>query len=78
MNKPDIIDIALQGSAKYRGVLDRLADEEAQDTDDYRCYLNGNLYGTGSLAYMHELFTDYVLTSRMYGRSECEFKIERG
>ena len=43
--------------------------------DLYKCYLNGNFYGGGSLDYMRELFIDYVITCKMYGKKECEFKI---
>jgi len=43
--------------------------------DTYKCYLNGQFYGSGSLLYMRELFVDYVVTCQMYGREECEFKI---
>lgn len=43
----------------------------------YMCYLNGRLYGSGNLDYMHELFKDYVVTCEMYGKRECEFKIVR-
>lgn len=41
----------------------------------YMCYLNGKFYGIGDLAYMHELFKDYVITCEMYEKKECEFKI---
>lgn len=41
----------------------------------YKCYLNGSVYGSGSLEYMHELFKDYVITCKMYGKSECNFQI---
>jgi hypothetical protein len=41
----------------------------------YKCYLNGKFYGSGNLKYMHELFKDYVINCKMYGREECEFKI---
>jgi hypothetical protein len=41
----------------------------------YSCYLNGKFYGSGNLAYMKELFVDYVIFHRMYGRSEVDFKI---
>lgn len=41
----------------------------------YKCYLNGKFYGSGDLAYMKELFVDYVVTCEMYGKSECNFKI---
>lgn len=43
--------------------------------DRYYCYLNGELYGTGNLKYMTELFTNYVFDREMYGRSEVEFKV---
>lgn len=43
--------------------------------DTYKCYLNGVLYGAGNLEYMHELFTDYVLNRKMYGKKELDFKI---
>jgi hypothetical protein len=41
----------------------------------YKCYLNGKFYGSGNLPYMKELFVDYVILHRMYGRSEVDFKI---
>lgn len=41
----------------------------------YKCFLNGVFYGCGDLGYMHELFEDYVVTCKMYGKKECEFKI---
>lgn len=41
----------------------------------YACYLNGKFYGSGSLAYMKELFVDYVILHRMYERDEVDFKI---
>ena len=43
--------------------------------ETYKCYLNNKVYGAGSLEYMHELFTDYVITHKMYGKKECDFKI---
>lgn len=43
--------------------------------ETYKCYLNGKVYGAGSLEYMHELFTDYVITHKMYGKRKCEFEI---
>lgn len=43
----------------------------------YRCYLNGEVYGVGSLEYMNELFKDYVVNFRMYGNEECTFRIEK-
>jgi hypothetical protein len=44
----------------------------------YKCYLNGKFYGSGDLEYMKELFVDYVVTCKMYGKSEVDFKIMRG
>jgi len=41
----------------------------------YKCYLNGQLYGSGDLKYIQELFVDYVVTCKMYGKVEVEFKI---
>ncbi|MDE3840950.1 hypothetical protein C0966_16920 (plasmid) [Bacillus methanolicus] len=41
----------------------------------YKCYLNGKFYGFGNLEYMKELFVDYVVLNRMYGRDEVDFKI---
>jgi hypothetical protein len=41
----------------------------------YICILNGKFYGSGSLAYMNELFTDYVNKHQLYGKDEVEFKI---
>lgn len=41
----------------------------------YKCYLNGKFYGGGNLQYMRELFVDYVITHKMYGKSEVDFKI---
>lgn len=43
--------------------------------DIYMCYLNGRLYGSGGLDYIHELFKDYFITCKMYGKSECDFKV---
>lgn len=43
--------------------------------DIYMCYLNGSLYGSGDLDHIHELFKDYFITCKMYGRSECDFKV---
>lgn len=45
--------------------------------DYYQCYINGKFYGGGSLKFIHELFTDYVLTHNMYGREKIEFKITK-
>lgn len=45
--------------------------------DLYSCYLNGVFYGSGDLEYIHELFKDYVLICKMYGKKECEFKIAK-
>lgn len=41
----------------------------------YHCYLNGKLYGKGSLEYMSELFRSYVVDSKMYGHDTCDFVI---
>jgi hypothetical protein len=41
----------------------------------YKCYLNGKFYGGGNLQYMRELFVDYVISHKMYGKSEVDFKI---
>jgi hypothetical protein len=41
----------------------------------YKCYLNGKFYGGGNLQYMRELLVDYVITHKMYGKSEVDFKI---
>lgn len=41
----------------------------------YECFLNGKRYGVGSLEYMLELFKDYVVTCKMYGKNEADFKI---
>lgn len=49
--------------------------ESPHQTDKYYCLLNGNLYGSGDLKYMHELFYDYVVIMKMYNREEVEFKI---
>ncbi|MBL4952073.1 hypothetical protein JK635_07600 [Neobacillus sp. YIM B02564] len=43
--------------------------------DLYKCYLNGKFYGGGNLNYILELFKDYVVTCKMYGKKECDFKI---
>ena len=43
----------------------------------YTCYLNGHIYGRGSLEYMLELFKDYVVTCEMYGKKEVDIKIKR-
>ena len=43
--------------------------------ETYKCYLNGVAYGAGDLAYMNELFSDYVIKNEMYGKKECDFKI---
>jgi len=41
----------------------------------YACFINGKFYGAGDLEYMNELFRDYVVTSGMYGKDECTFRI---
>ncbi|MBG9882764.1 MULTISPECIES: hypothetical protein [Bacillus subtilis group] len=41
----------------------------------YACFLNGKFYGAGNLEYMNELFRDYVVSSEMYGKDECVFRI---
>lgn len=41
----------------------------------YECYLNGQLYGSGSLEYMNELFKDYVVTMKMYGKARVTFEV---
>lgn len=41
----------------------------------YECWLNGQFYGGGNLAYMKELFVDYVINCEMYGKKQAEFKI---
>lgn len=46
-----------------------------EDIDTYKCYLNGSLYGVGDLEYMNELFCNYVVTRKMYGKTKCEFRI---
>ena len=43
----------------------------------YNCYLNGQLYGVGSLDYMLELFKNYVVTCEMYGMDTVSFTIEK-
>lgn len=43
--------------------------------ETYKCFLNDTVYGAGSLDYMKELFVDYVITHKMYGKKECDFKI---
>jgi hypothetical protein len=48
---------------------------EPINREHYKCYLNGKFYGSGNLKYMHELFKDYVITCKMYGREDCKFKI---
>lgn len=41
----------------------------------YKCFLNGKFYGSGNAQYMKELFNDYVVIKRMYGKKEVDFKI---
>lgn len=41
----------------------------------YKCFINGEFYGIGDLDYMRELFVDYVVTCKMYGKDEIEWKI---
>jgi hypothetical protein len=48
---------------------------EPINREHYKCYLNGKFYGSGSLEYMRELFVDYFITCKMYGRPEADFKI---
>lgn len=43
----------------------------------YKCYLNGQPYGIGNLAYMDELFRDYVVNNEMYDKKKCSFEIEK-
>lgn len=43
----------------------------------YYCFLNRTLYGNGSLEYMNELFNDYAVNSKMYGKNSCNFEIIR-
>lgn len=55
---------------------DKLDNEIAKDY--YKCYLNGMFYGSGDINHIHELFKDYVITCKMYGRKECTFKVVGG
>lgn len=57
--------------------IEKIYDDYSKNRNKptYKCYLNGYFYGSGSLDYMRELFTDYVVTSKMYDKDECEFKI---
>ncbi len=41
----------------------------------YKCYLNGKFYGQGNLDYMRELFVDYIVTCKMYGKVESNWRI---
>jgi hypothetical protein len=41
----------------------------------YACFLNGKFYGAGDIEYMNDLFRDYVVTSEMYGKDDCTFRI---
>lgn len=43
----------------------------------YTVYLNNELYGSGDLNHVHELFKDYFITMDMYGNEEAEFKVVR-
>ncbi len=43
--------------------------------DRYRLFLDGSLYGVGPYSYIEELLRDYIVASKMYGRSLCEFAI---
>lgn len=49
---------------------------EGESEVQYKCYLNGSLYGRGSLAYMGELFIDYTVTNKMYGKEYVSFNVE--
>jgi hypothetical protein len=41
----------------------------------YQLFLNGEFYGSGDLRYMNELISDYVVTCRLYGKDEVDFKV---
>ena len=43
----------------------------------YECYLNGKFYGSGPLEYIRELFEDYFITCKMYGRDKAEFTVRK-
>jgi hypothetical protein len=45
--------------------------------EKYEMYLNGRFYGSGSLEYMKELFVDYVVTCRMYGKNDVTISIQK-
>lgn len=44
-------------------------------TQIYACFLNGKLYGTGDLAYMNDLFRDWVVYCEMYGKDDVTFRV---
>lgn len=52
-----------------------MSADSSRKGEIFQCLLNGKFYGIGNLDYMHELFKEYVVTCKMYGQKECEFKI---
>ncbi|WP_303984514.1 hypothetical protein [Niallia circulans] len=44
-------------------------------TQIYACFLNGKLYGKGDLAYMNDLFRDWVVDCEMYGKDDVTFRV---
>ncbi len=45
--------------------------------DRYIMFLNGQFYGGGDLEYMKELFIDYVVTCKMYGKNDVTISIQK-
>src|SRR5690606_11949466 len=52
-----------------------MATTMKEEKKKYVCFLNGQVYGSGNLRYMHELFYDYVVNKEMYDLGEATFKI---
>ena len=44
----------------------------------YLLYLNGELYGSGSLKHVNNLIKDYIVVSELYGHSSVTFTVIRG
>ena len=43
----------------------------------YTLYLNGSFYGCGTIEYINELISDYLVNCNMYGRNEVDFRVEK-
>lgn len=56
-------------------LLSNMMMKDYKDNQVYELLLNSELYGIGSFSYIESLIRDYVETSKMYGNSECDFKI---